>query len=224
MPKLIIPREYRAGLSQVKKLSPDDVAGIRAALDKTPIGLGPETSATDVLKSYTVAGGDAKQIGNAIGSLYGLRSRTESSLEEFINDIANAMEGVSEPELRLLPTERQRFTENLSALLGATVFSLNAKVFDLATDDERTFCSARILTDLRPVFGPRIEDGPQGMIVVHLLKLGYHQGAERHKQFFVSLDGNDVRELKKILERAESKTAALKNSVKDTRLFGLAKE
>ena len=74
---------------------------------------------------------------------------------------------------------------------------LDSKADDLRTEDERVFCTAKILTDLRPVFGSHVEDGPHGMIVVHLLKIGYHSGSEKLHEFFVSLDSGDSENVEK---------------------------
>ncbi len=111
------------------------------------------------------------------------------------------------------------------ALLGAEAFTLTAKAQDLQTDDERTFCRARILTDLRPVFGTNIEDGPKGMVIIHLLKLGFHQASERHHdEFYVALDADDLQTLKKVVERAQSKAKILRATVSNLPVLGVAKE
>src|ERR1700730_15561394 len=153
MPKLSIPKDYRAGLSEVKTLTPDLVSEIRSALDKAPASSAPERSVAQALKSIDSQKPDQlKQLGTALVSLYGVRSRTEVPLGDFVNDVCEAMENLSEAEFKLLPSERDVFRKNLLVLLEAETFALNANAYDLATDDERAFCSARILTDLRPVF------------------------------------------------------------------------
>ena len=43
---------------------------------------------------------------------------------------------------------------------------------------ERLFCTAKILTDLRPVFDRVATDGPAALSVVHTLKLSFHHGSE----------------------------------------------
>jgi hypothetical protein len=226
MPKLLIPKEYRAGLSQVKNLTPELISEIRSTLDQATLSSAPERAAAQALTSVnSLKPEQLKQIGTALGSLYGVRARNEGiSLGDFVNDVSEAMENLSEEDGKLLPSERDTFCKNLSRLLESETFALNSKAYDLATDDERTFCSTRILTDLRPVFAPKVEDNPKGMVIVHLLKISFHQGHERHKEFYVSLDGDDLKEMKLAIERAERKSASLQNLVKDVRIFGLAKE
>jgi len=166
---------------------------------------------------------DLRTIIETLLSLYGVRAEREVSLDRFVEEISAAHES-SDSGVHSGGEDRQRFQSNLATLLSADVFGLAAKVVDLRTDDERLFCHARILTDLRPVFGPKIEDGPKGMIVVHLLKLGYHDANGKHSEFYVALDSDDLQSMKKLISRAEEKARSLRSYLKGTRLFGLGEE
>ena len=147
----------------------------------------------------------------------------DAPIEEFADEVCDAMEALSSDE-RLPHAEREAFRHNLLTLLSADIFSLLTKVHDLATEDERTFCHARIITDLRPVFGLDPDDGPKAMLVVHMLKLTYHQGTKEHKHFHVSLDSADLKAMKQLIQRAELKAKTLKRSVQGFRTFGVPEE
>jgi hypothetical protein len=232
--KLNIPLRYRAGVAAIRTLDDPSVLAIRAALDgavnQKPGNTGAGATAPHEMAVNAVSGisalkrEDFKVIGEAVGALYAAKSAKDVSVEEFVEDVCDAMESLPEEDLRLPHVERSQFKQKLLTLLNADVFSLVAKVYDLATEDERTFCHARILTDLRPIFGPNVEDGPRGMLVVHLLKLAYHQGSEKTHNFYVALDADDLQVLKNLIDRAEAKANTLKSAVGGTRLFGLLKE
>lgn len=235
MAKLNIPERYQAGVSMIRRLNDANVRDIRAALDDILTGGTPEEDlasnkklgeiATAATASITHANvPDLKKVGEALVALYTVKSMRDVPIEEFADRVSDAMESLDQEELRLPRAEREQFKQKLVTLLSADVFGLISKVIDLRTDDERVFCHARILTDLRPVFGSRIEDGPKGMVVVHLLKIGYHAGSEEHHEFFVSLDMNDLQTLRNLINRAEAKAKSLKSAVTDVRLFGIAKE
>jgi hypothetical protein len=96
------------------------------------------------------------------------------------------------------------------------------KAYDLQTEGERTFCDARILTDLRPVFGKDIASGPAGMVIIHRLKLGYHNSEGEHRTFYIALDAEDLVTLKKAIDRAELKARSLKSIVKDVPFLGIS--
>ncbi len=222
-------------MALIRQLDDQSVQEIRSALDRIlDIKIPDQDIASgkklDELATAAVRSVSSKsnlnfnRIAEAIVVLYGAKSVKDISVEEFADKVCDAMEGLDSPELRLPKTEREQFKRKLIILLGANVFGIATKIVDLRTDDERVFCHARILTDLRPVFGPRIEEGPQGMVIVHLLKLGYHSAAQKHQEFFVSLDSDDLRTLRNLIDRAEAKSKSLKASLGGIRLFGVAKE
>jgi hypothetical protein len=227
-----IPKRYQAGVSEIRKLDPETAQKIRTALDKvfsTKKNEGNIVQPSDMAATALTAipdnsNVDFKALSQALVALYSVKSQLEKPIEEFADEVAHAMELLSDEQLRVPADTREQFTANLITLLNADLFSLAAKAHDLQTDDERTFCSARILTDMRPVFGPRIEDGPKAMVVIHQLKLGYHQGNDKHQQFYVALDAQDLAELKRVIDRAEAKARTLKEAVKATQMFGIPKE
>lgn len=160
-------------------------------------------------------------------TLYGIKSERDVSVEEFVDDVCDAMEHLddaSHPEYRLQVSERPDFAGKLLTLLNAELFALVAKAQDLLTEDERTFCHARILTDLRPIFGPNIEDGPKAMVAMHTLKLAFHQqgSSDEHGEFYVALDAEDLQTLRKLIDRAEAKARAINSAFnRNIRLFGV---
>jgi hypothetical protein len=221
-------------LSSIRSLSEQDVQEIRAVLDQVARRQ-DETPERDVdvlrepgtvrtaIKSVPTRPHIAnfRQVLEVLATLYQIKSARDASVEEFVDDVCDAMESL-DSDLRLPHAERADFAGKLLTLLNADLFALVTKALDLATEDERTFCHARILTDLRPVFGANIEDGPAAMIIMHTMKLAYHeQGKDKHSEFYVSLDAKDLETLRKLIDRAEAKARALNSSVKSVRLFGM---
>jgi hypothetical protein len=219
-------------VSEIRKLDTETASNIRSSLDRVFANQKQNSSVTEPNDVATTAITavphkntlDVKSVAQALSALYSVKSQMDSAIEEFADDVSDAMELLPSEELRLLPDEREKFKANLVLLLNADLFALASKAYDLKTDDERTFCHARILTDIRPVFGQIIEEGPKAMVVVHLLKLGYHQGNDKHQQFYVSLDAEDLETLKKVIDRAEAKAKALKSAVQGAKIFGIPKE
>jgi hypothetical protein len=234
--KLNIPERYRAGVSKIRRLDDRTVQEIKKALDqagnesasKNSAGVeasrDPDDIAIAAMRSVaSVNTAEFAQIAESLAGLYTARSMRDVPTEEFLDSVCDAMEALPQDELRLPHAEREQFKNKLRPLLSSEFFSIVAKAYDLVTE-ERTFCSARILTDLRPVFSARVEDGPQAMVVMHTLKLVYHEGSRRHEEFFVALDAEDLRTLRKVVDRAEAKAEALRPALKDMRLFGLPRE
>lgn len=222
MPSLDIPQKYRQGVFKISQLDDRTVQGIRKVLDAVTVT--EKFRYRDVISAISSLDQSDTAVAEAIGALYAARVANDVPLEEFINEIIESMD--SEPRWQVPHDKREGFRKNLHSVLGAEVFSLRSKVFDLQTEDERTFCCTRILTDLRPVFGSDVADGPKGMVVVHLLKLGFNRGgAQRHhEEIYVSLDAEDLETLRRVLERASSKAKTLKSVVPTLPVFGVAKE
>lgn len=233
MAKLNIPERYRAALAMIRTLDDRTVQEIRAALDR-PIAAGlqveggvavpvkPGEVASSAIGSITSPRPrEFKQVAEVLVALYGVKSTRDLPVEEFVEEVCDALESLPSDELRLPHSEREAFRRKLTILLSADVFSLVSKAYDLATEDERVYCQGRILTDLRPIFGSRVEDGPRAMVIVHHLKLSYHQGSERHQEFHIALDSDDLQALRKLIDRAEAKASSLRSTLKGTRLFGI---
>ena len=72
--------------------------------------------------------------------------------------------------------------------------------------------SAKIISDVRTVFD-QSGDAIQGSMVIHNLNVTYVQGGD-FKNFFVAMDSADIAKLRTVLDRADVKGSALKNSVK----------
>jgi hypothetical protein len=236
--KLNIPQRYRAPLSSIRFLSEESVQKIRFLLDQVVLAESSSTGTdaqmpsdpgaviTAVKSSASVTDiPNLKDLLETLAALYEIKAQRDSTIKELVDDICDAMEAI-EPDLQLPDAERGEFSEKLLTLLSADVFSIVTKAHDLATEGERIFCHARMLTDLRPVFGANIKDGPRAMVVMHTFKLAYHEQGSRkdHGEFYVTLDAEDLQKLKDIIERAEAKAKTLASILKNVHVFGIPKE
>jgi hypothetical protein len=109
---------------------------------------------------------------------------------------------------RIPEDEKNTLSLRLTRLLEIKAsLSLTSKALDVLTDADRIFYSAKILTDIRPVFddeGKKIE----AAVIMHNLRIHFGQDNE-HRDFFVALDTNDIKELRSVLDRADRKAESL---------------
>lgn len=214
MANLRIPDRYKEGILLLAAASDEAFAEILSALKKAPAHMtnirelaawvGPETSSTP--KS------DSAKIVDALTSLYRLQKRTSFSVSKIAHDVAN---GAEELELEA----RNRLQKRLELALPLDALNVtSAKARELLMDREKAYCDAKIVTDIRPVFGDDV-DSPEAAIIIHTLKLGFHDsGSNSHKDIYVALDSRDIADLKKILERAELKETRLKTVISAAQL------
>ena len=229
MANFSIPERYRYGVSKIRDLDMDTARSLREALDKSvfneerPEAMAVATSALESVSQSSGSTSDFKKISEALVSMYLVKSRRDTSLEEFVNRVADALEELSDTSLRLEAGERESFKEKLQILLGAEVFGVMSKVSDLRTEGERIFCHARIMTDLRPVFGSDVQKGPMAVLVTHNLKIAFHEsGRKGDHDIYVTLDAEDLSDLKEVILRAESKANTLRSIVDPKiKLFGV---
>lgn len=220
MSKISIPERYQLGVSKIRDLDLEAVKAIRASLDRMATepeisenSREPEIVAATAMESISrpSKSSDFATVGEALVSMYGVKSNSDLPLEEFVSGVADSLEEVPDPHLRLLPSQREEFTQKLTVLLNSDMFAISAKLSDLRTENERIFCHARILTDLRPVFGKDVNDGVVAMLLTHNLKISFHAaGRKGDHEIFVSMDTEDLEELRKTIERAQTKAKKVK--------------
>ena len=214
MPKMTVPEKYKPGVARIQQLSEAEIGKLQDAVRKSVGGGAPFIRSSALIPQIAAEGTAAKELGETIAALYRVRSSQDVTLEQFADDICEAM-GVN-------GEDRVRLKKNITSLLGIEEIGLASKAWDLQTEDERTFCDARILTDLRPIFGTNIQEGPKGMVLVHILKIGFHDAGtgERHKDFYISLDADDLTTLRNVIDRAGQKAESLKTSIANFKYLG----
>jgi hypothetical protein len=206
-----IPQEQLSGFRKLVALDSESVRNIAAALKEDFPGLGDSDALTHkVSGAADIPSPDAREIVQVLTSLYMLRARREALVPEFVQDAIEALDESGNEELKLSEEERIQFKEKLAELLSVEEFSTESKAVDVQFENDRTFYGARIVTDVRPLFGPDPEEPPTGAVIIHMLKITYRE-RNRTKDLFVSLDTDDLDTLTKAIERANSKTENLKS-------------
>lgn len=145
------------------------------------------------------------------------RGREEFGLpvEDFVRDIL-ASSGVDGPE------QRDRLFAVLTQLLSSPPLAITAKAYDLLTENDTNFQSARVITDIRPVFADT-SDKPTVALIVHSLRL--RVGAyQQLREIYVALDEVDLSRLQDTLARAQTKASTLRRSYPDLRFPVLSEE
>ena len=215
MPKLRIPKEDKPSILAISKLNEGTIQKLSDLIKHTASV--SEAGTTRSLLSPLLADLNIEkheEIAGVISTLYRVKAMREVPTDEFVDDICNGME-LKEPEY-------SKLKNNLQALLGIEEVTLVSKAWNLQTENERLFCQARIITDLRPVFGPDINQGPKAMVITHALKLGFHRNSteDSHEDIYVSLDADVLNALQEIIERAKAKAKILKSTISNFPYMG----
>jgi hypothetical protein len=205
---LSIPEKHRAALTKVRTLR----EGVAEQLANALNAVAPSAKKSDVVQAISpqvpaVQVSDLEAILSMLYSLYQARAYSDVPLAEFISDLCCTMDSDRSDELRLGP-DRNLFQDRMRVLLSVEPLNVFAKAYTLQREQQHVFCDARILTDLRPVFGPETDDPPLGAFVGHTLKIVYHSGSGHH-ELYLALDTEDLAKLRALIERANSKAKTL---------------
>ena len=100
----------------------------------------------------------------------------------------------------------------LETLSPDNPISLVQKVARLRYEHQNILYTAKILTDIRPVFDESARE-LKLMTVGYMLEIEYNDGTDK-RQLFAALDALDVANLKAECERAQTKTVTLREGLK----------
>jgi hypothetical protein len=143
-------------------------------------------------------------------ALYTIKEKAGLSSEELSEAVVSSSTVSAAADLPL--EQKDKLRSRLALLLGFDKsLGISIKALDVMTEHERTFCSARILSDIRPVFTDKLESA--SAVIIHSLQIGFHQDRKHHEYYF-ALDTDDIAKLKSVIERAERKTTALQAILK----------
>lgn len=157
---------------------------------------------------------DLDEIVESMWSLEYVRASSDVDMDQFLGDLYEAV--VRE---KVAPTtmDRAELEARVRPLLEAPSVSTPSKARSLLMEG-RTYCRARVLTDIRPVFeSDDVGSGPRAALIVHNLRISYHEGRSL-RDFTVLLDSGDVDALIDALMRARSKQEKLEGLLEKTKV------
>ena len=218
MAKLKLPDAGRLALKTLASLSTEERQGLAEKIREVQ----PSLVAAELIESVTANFASKIEVAEMVRMLLGLyyfRLSQRLSPEQIVSDVVEEMKNseFSEPS-----GGWASFKENLEVLLSIEVpLGVTSKALDVQTQHQRVFSQARIVTDLRPVFGVDPAAKPTAAVIVHTLKIEYRESGTK-RQVFIALDKNDLKELKDLLDLAEKKEASIEALLEPTNLPILA--
>lgn len=199
-----VPPPYRRALEEIFQLDAEQVEDIASALSGYPDRITTPGLAERVREAHPdFDEAAAGRIVEALLSLIAQERYSSASTSEVAERVAHS------EDLQLPEDGREEFARRLEHLMGAEVLRTALKAHDLITEHEHVFTSARLFTDVRPVFGDAADDDPVGSVVVAMLKIEHATEYGQRSSFFVALDHSDLRALKEVVDRGLQKIDTL---------------
>lgn len=210
MAALNLPQDYQEGLASLSKLSEESFNELASALETASVALRHRVVAANVASQVkSIPRDEIAEIIEMLVSMNIVRRNADVDKSEFIEDVYEAMQESENSELASITEESIK--PRLSRALTAKSLEVVSKAQSVAIDHERRFCTSRIATDISPVFSEDAEKPPMAAVITHALRISFHQDSNEIREFFVEMDGDDLRELSRSIERAEQKAKSLKS-------------
>jgi len=205
-----LPVAMRPALEVIADLPDDAVDELRSVLERHPEVLFSRQAAMKQAATLRKVPRDqAESLMETTVPLVYFKGAHGKSTAELIADVNALLGRAGKGKAALTADQQGRLEKNLSRLLDSSSLTQAAKAIAVATDCPRLFTEARVISDLRPVFGDRTSEPPVGAVVTHTLRVTYaEEGSE--KEFFVYLDSGDLKTLQDHIARALEKDTTLR--------------
>lgn len=215
MPSISIPEPFRPALERIGAMPEPEFERLYKALTEAPPNLNLEVVVENTRASLGGESPEVREIIQAITSLSAAFLGGGLPLDEFVSDVARSVvrRRLGSPAKKIDPEE---FKKRLVALLSIDSVRQAARANDVQHEYENLFSSARILSDIRPIFDEGGQN-PHGAVIVHNLKLTFFR-AGHYSELFVGMDNADLKVLQRAIERAVIKTDALERLIQNTDL------
>lgn len=213
MPEITIPESARPAIRSLISLSEEDFKTFLKVLEQAKPAANPYMFWKQVAKNApAIPVATVRAIVTELFSMNSAIEKTDISATDFAKYASDAA-FADQSEFPISEAEREILRDRLTKLFKLEdSLGLTAKALDLSTDAQHLFYTAKILTDVRPVFN---EEGTaiEAAVIIHNLALHYGDSQD-HKDFYITLDSNDVEMLRDVLDRADEKAAALQSLLK----------
>jgi hypothetical protein len=217
-----IPTGDRQTLRDLARLPQDKLDRLLAAIRSAEPSLGARAAARSISDGSGIDFGEVSRYVQVIGAIGAtLRelqldySKFDSELSEFVDPPATGARARAPAQVPPPLTAAELDTLRrflLSALDSGSSVSLGSKGASLQSDVQRVFVRARILSDLRTVFGDSGIGKPLAAVILHTLRINYiPRGKDADERILIGLDLDDLKELKRVIDRAIEKDGALRS-------------
>lgn len=219
---LKVPDNHVQGFENLAVLSSEQFDSLLDVLGDLKPALNAPAQASDALsRKAKVSSFNVRSIFDSVNSLYALRKNdylfdeeknVNEQLAEYICNSVSQDERFSKEAKQACEALEERLLKLLNH--GSSLF-LSYKAQQVATDNAKLLIDVSIATDIRPIFVLDNPDKLDAALILHQLKLEYRD-LEGPKEFFVTLDFDDLQTLQEHIENAQSKEILLEDFLKSS--------
>lgn len=208
---LVVPEQAVLGFAKLADLPGEVFDDLVQRLSRTPIAIDQIGHIRQAIPEQVANSQDRERIAYAISGIHHIYARTPSEPQELAEECTRTalVQG------HLKDGEKATaLTQYVLRLLSVPELSLGHKASCLMVEHEKVFSSARIMSDVRPVFDEKNFDANKfpAVLINHNLKVEYWESGDL-KEFYIALDSEDLRTLSDVVTRAERKSGIIRRLV-----------
>ncbi len=216
--RINIPPRHRVALADLISLTDTDFLSLKAALAEAKPTTAPLVLARRVAATTSLAPKRVEQIVDALVALIRARDREDLSTERIAKDVTEVLSEEKVGDVEPNAERATAFEPQLRELLDLDQsLGITSRALTVLNQHKHIYQSARVLTDVRPVFSRGNQPLPVAGMIVHNLEIETQTDGELLR-FFVALDTQDVRALAQVIDRALRKEDALRRVIQKTNL------
>jgi hypothetical protein len=207
----------RRALAELTQLDVKTIEEFRVALEASSFTIRRRDFAATMASAVPSTRTDIEGITSALMFLLSYRI-SQTNLEQFADDVVADMQDAQAGDSCIEPESGPALKDRLLTFLQIDALQLRSKASELISEDAKVFQSSRIITDMRPIFSGKNTLELSGGLIVHILKLQFYT-ATGANETYVSMDDDDLRELKQVIERAQQKSQLLRAHLMHSKLI-----
>lgn len=218
MPTIGIPPSQRLPLQSLLRLDADRRSALLDCIQRSGATVVTGNLKEPLAAATGLSGDDVAAVLDMLLGIYWSHTTQDLNTQLLVKTIE------SDPEILTDAADTHQLPEFFDRLFGLKSLGLLSKAYRLSREHANPFCTADIVTDLRPVFDD-VEAPPVAAAIVHSLRIAYHKGPGLDvEEFFVGLDRGHLEDLLQAIQRALTKDARLREFADRTQLAVLATE
>ncbi len=210
--QLNLSQRHISDINTIQSIDAETLQSVLVHLKKlNPLPLQPEVLHQEIVKVLgQESGNEADCLLRVLLALYQISKYRELNPDEVIEGLSNALQKDNSNWNKSGIESWNKIKQHLQQLFQEDAIRAVSKAIDLNYVYANLFQSARVLTDIRPVFNDDSDDLQiDGTVIAFALRLNYDNRDGKHS-ISIALDESDIRSLKNQCERALKKSSIAK--------------
>jgi hypothetical protein len=213
---LRIPEKDHDKLAELVRLDAATLDVLHHELEVAPPRLRVSELVADLVPKVTLSRVQLQSVLSVLVTLSWLVADQQLTPTALAEQLIQAIAETKDTNLQIPPNEVERFKTQLVKLLELDrTLGVTSKALYIAHQFPCHYHDVRIFTDTRPVFTRDSSEPPAAFIVNHTLQLQIHDNGDE-KEWYLSLNTEDLVGLKAAIDRALEKEGSLRQVMEKT--------